>query len=101
MVSLLIKNARVVTPTMIWEQGWLLSRDGKIFRMGHGEVPDFDNVETIDADGLTLLPGFIDVHVHGALGHEAMDADADGLRTMAHFYAEHGVTSFLATTWTD
>jgi N-acetylglucosamine-6-phosphate deacetylase len=57
-------------------------------------------VTRIDGHGLTLLPGFIDVHVHGALGHEVMDADADGLAQMARFLAGHGVTSFLPTTWT-
>jgi N-acetylglucosamine-6-phosphate deacetylase len=47
-----------------------------------------------------LLPGFIDLHVHGARGHEVMDASSSGLEEMARFYASHGVTSFLATTWT-
>jgi N-acetylglucosamine-6-phosphate deacetylase len=69
--------------------------------IGHGDVPALDGVETLDTRGLTLLPGFIDVHVHGALGHETMDASPDGLRAMAKFYAQHGVTSFLATTWTE
>jgi N-acetylglucosamine-6-phosphate deacetylase len=46
------------------------------------------------------MPGFVDVHVHGAVGHEAMDGSADGLLDMARFYATRGVTSFLATTWT-
>ena len=47
-----------------------------------------------------MLPGFIDVHVHGAMGRDTMDADVDGLREMAAFYARHGVTGFLATTMT-
>ena len=34
------------------------------------------------------------------MGHEAMDASPDGLRQMARYYASHGVTGFLATTWT-
>ncbi len=49
---------------------------------------------------MALLPGFIDLHVHGAMGHEVMDADPDGLRAMGRFYASHGVTAFLPTTWT-
>jgi len=100
--DLLIKNARVITPVAAWPQGWLLCRAGRIAALGSGEVPDFNNgVETIDARGLTLLPGFIDLHVHGAVGHEAMDANPDGLRAMARFYAQHGVAAFLTATWTD
>src|SRR6185436_9224165 len=47
-----------------------------------------------------LLPGFIDLHVHGAMGYEVMDASPTGLEEISRFYASHGVTSFLATTWT-
>jgi N-acetylglucosamine-6-phosphate deacetylase len=58
----------------------------------------------LDASGCLVLPGFVDVHVHGAAGHDTMDltmdAGVDGLRPMAQFYARHGVTSFLATTMT-
>jgi len=96
---LLITNARIVSTPH--SNGWTLCEGRSIKAIGHGDAPAFDGVETIDARGLTLLPGFIDVHVHGALGHETMDASPDGLRAMAKFYAQHGVTSFLATTWTE
>ena len=69
--------------------------------MGQGTPPEFTAASNIDATSHTLLPGFIDVHVHGAMGHDARDASPDGLRAMAKFFAQHGVTSFLATTWTD
>lgn len=99
--SILIKNAQVMTPTAQLSQGWLLCRDGTIALIGAGEVPALDTDETIDAGGLMLLPGFIDVHVHGGVGHEMMDASPDGLRALARFYAQNGVTGFLATTWTE
>jgi N-acetylglucosamine-6-phosphate deacetylase len=99
--SFLIKNARVVTPTAVLERGWLFARDGKIRLMGTGAVPDVEADATLDANGLTLLPGFIDVHVHGGVGCEVMDASPDSLRSLAEFYATRGVSSFLATTWTD
>jgi N-acetylglucosamine-6-phosphate deacetylase len=99
--SLLITNAKIITPTAIIDRGWLVC-EGKLIRaIGWNDAPYYETVEQIDAEGLTLLPGFIDVHVHGGDGHEIMDANPDGLRAMARFYAQHGVTSFLATTWTD
>lgn len=97
---MLIHNARVVTPGGVWPNGWLLCRERQIAMMGAGDAPHFEGEQIIDAQGLVLLPGMIDVHVHGSMGCEAMDADAEGLRKMARFFAEHGVTAFLATTWT-
>lgn len=57
-------------------------------------------VAVLDAAGCTVLPGFIDVHVHGALGADTMDATPAALARMAHFAAQHGVTAFLPTTIT-
>lgn len=99
--DILIINADLVTPSHVISKGWLLIREGKIAALGAGEQPSLEGAATLDAGGRTLLPGFIDVHVHGGAGCEAMDAEPDGLRKMAAYYAQHGVTSFLATTWTD
>jgi N-acetylglucosamine-6-phosphate deacetylase len=57
-------------------------------------------IPSLDATGCVLLPGFIDLHVHGAAGADTMDATPEALATMAAFYARHGVTAFLATTMT-
>jgi N-acetylglucosamine-6-phosphate deacetylase len=100
---LLIENARLFTPNHPGLTGWLLVENGLIGVTGFGNTPDFSDdtsLKSLDARGANLLPGFIDLHVHGAMGHEVMDASASGLEEMARFYASHGVTSFLATTWT-
>jgi N-acetylglucosamine-6-phosphate deacetylase len=100
---LLIQNARLFTPNHPGLMGWLLAEGGVIHGIGFGNTPDFSSdasIRAVDARGHNLLPGFIDLHVHGAMGHEVMDASASGLEEMARFYASHGVTSFLATTWT-
>jgi N-acetylglucosamine-6-phosphate deacetylase len=100
---MLIYNARIFTPTSVWQPGWLLAEGKMIAAMGPGNPPEFEPgrvTRSIDAGGGLLLPGFIDLHVHGAMGREVMDGDPDGLREMARFYARHGVTAFLATTWT-
>ena len=64
-------------------------------------VPDVPaGAEIIDARGLYISPGFVDVHIHGYLGADASDGDPEGLRTLARGVLENGVTSFLPTTMT-
>ncbi len=94
---ILIFNARIPG---ISGQSWILSRDGKIDSLGQGAPDERADVLRIDAENRLLLPGFIDVHVHGGVGYESMDGSQDALRAMAQFYASHGVTSFLPSTWT-
>jgi N-acetylglucosamine-6-phosphate deacetylase len=99
----LIHNAIVLGPAGEEQHGWLLTRGEKIQAVGFGKTPELDPgvlTRKIDARGRKLLPGFIDLHVHGAVGHEVMDGSPEELREMACFYAKHGVTTFLATTWT-
>lgn len=98
---LLFQNAKIITPTVTFERGWLLTRDGKITAFAPYNAPNFDGVEIINAEGLTLLPGFIDIHVHGGNGYDVMDGNVQSLEAMAQYFAVSGVTSFLATTWTD
>ena len=54
----------------------------------------------VDGSGCTLLPGFIDVHIHGSGGADVMDATPESLETMSRFLVRHGVTGFYATTVT-
>lgn len=96
---MLITNARILTPHGVMR--WLSISDGKIVDMGAGDHPAVANSETFDAGGMTVLPGFIDVHFHGAAGHDVMDATPEALYGMAQFSARHGVTGFLATTLTN
>ena len=55
---------------------------------------------TKDYGDLRILPGFIDIHCHGADGFDTNDANPEGLRTWAKGIVDEGVTSFLATTLT-
>jgi N-acetylglucosamine-6-phosphate deacetylase len=100
---LLIHNAHLFTPRHAGLTGWVLVEKGLIRALGVGSTPEFsedESIQVIDAQGHNLLPGFVDLHVHGGAGHEVMDASPGGLEEMSRFYASHGVTSFLATTWT-
>lgn len=97
---LVFENVRLATADGTL-RGWLATDGSRIDAFGAGEPPEAAPDHTrIDGQGHLLLPGFIDVHTHGAVGHEVMDGSADGLREIARFLATRGVTSFLATTWT-
>ena len=56
--------------------------------------------ENIDLTGCTIVPGFIDIHIHGCAGHDTSDATPEGLEAMSHCLAERGVTSFCPTSMT-
>lgn len=58
------------------------------------------NARRIDLGDATLIPGFVDVHVHGAGGHDVMEAAPVALDRIAQTLARHGTTSFVATTVT-
>lgn len=98
---LLIKDARIIVPGRTLERGWLFAEDGSIAAFASGDPPEFGDGEIIGSDELTLLPGFIDLHAHGGNGFDVMQGNVEALRGMAQFFAAAGVTSFLATTWTD
>lgn len=54
----------------------------------------------VDAGGKYLVPGFVDIHTHGAMNEDFSDGKPAGLTKMSAYYAQNGVTSFLATTMT-
>ena len=71
--------------------------NGIITHVGNDDVI----TEEIACEGdLVLLPGFIDQHIHGAAGADAMDGSVDALKTIANAVASEGTTGFLATTMT-
>jgi N-acetylglucosamine-6-phosphate deacetylase len=102
MNGLLLRTGRVVCAHEVLDPGWIAITDGRIVDLGEGmpEAALADGRDVVDVGGATVLPGFVDVHVHGAVGHEVMDGTPAGLAEMSRFFATRGVTSFLATTWT-
>ena len=91
-----IINGRIVTPESVVE-GKVLVYDEKI--QGIVETAPA-GAEVIDAQGGYVIPGLVDMHIHGYLGEDASDGSYEGLKIMAEGVAKNGVTSFLPTTMT-
>lgn len=81
-------------------QNALTVENGRIVRAEPWNATTRPQPGDIDARHLTLVPGFIDIHVHGGVGLYLMDGTTDTLRTVAAHLARHGVTGFLSTTIT-
>ena len=95
MKKLLLRDARIVLPNRIIEDGTILIEDDRIVSVSENK-PSTD-AETLSLGGSTVLPGFIDVHIHGAVGVDVMEASADGLAEVSAYLATQGVTGWLAT----
>ena len=95
MKSVLLKNATVALPDRELAGAAVLVTDGKIAAVG-SDLRD-SAAEQIDLAGAILLPGFIDVHNHGAVGVDVMEATPDGLREVSAYLATQGVTGWLPT----
>jgi N-acetylglucosamine-6-phosphate deacetylase len=92
---ILLHNAEFITETGKSANKSVLIRDERI-----SEIFDADRSaakQKIDLQGLTVYPGFIDVHIHGAIGVDVNAATTDDLRRMARFLAENGTTAWLPT----
>lgn len=89
-------NAHVWTPEEEIAAATVLLEEGHIAAVGEGLAPPA-GAEVIDLAGLSLVPGFIDLHVHGGGGFSLMTEDAEEIRSYARWVVSKGVTSFLAT----
>lgn len=93
-----IINGKITTPVTTLTNHTLIIEDQKIVSITSGEVLAGDNDRVIDGRGYWVTPGLIDVHVHGAMGHDTMDATPEAIKAMGSYFASHGVTSYLPTT---
>ncbi len=92
---MIIKNCKIIFKDKI-EEGSVLIKNGKIKEIN----PTHNDSEVINAKGLYLAPGFIDIHIHGAGGYDTMDGTDEAINTISEVIMKHGTTSFLPTTMT-
>jgi len=101
-VRTIIHSGTLITPHETLPNHDLVIEDGLIASIQPAEqnLSASREVQHIDARGLWVIPGLIDMHVHGSAGSDTMDATPAAIQTMAEFFARHGVTSYLPTTIT-
>ena len=93
---MLLKNCNIVFLDRI-EKGSLLIENGIIKEINPSETKV---QKTIDCKGLYVSPGFVDVHIHGAGGHDTMDGTFEAINEISKTICKYGTTSFTPTTMT-
>ena len=93
---MIIKNGSVFQEDKSFAKKDLYIENGMIVN-GPDEVTDKTEV---DAEGLLVLPGLIDVHSHGAMGHDFSDGDMEGLKEILAYEFAHGITTYCPTSMT-
>lgn len=93
MKRFIIKNGNVVFPNGVHKAD-ILIEDGIIQKIGTIE----EDYDTVDADGLFVSPGLIDIHTHGGNGHDYMEGTLEAFKEAASLHLKHGVTSIVPTT---
>ena len=96
----ILVNAHVISPGVDLERATVVLADGKIVRVSAKPVAAKRGDLVIDVKGQYLMPGFIDVHTHGALTYDFCDADPKAVFEFAKAKLQEGVTTVLPTTLT-
>lgn len=92
---MVIKNGIVYGEDQCFQKRDIFIRDHQFV-----ENADSSDMEVIDAEGLYVLPGLVDVHSHGAVGYDFSDADAKGLAEILRYEKRCGITAYCPTTMT-
>jgi N-acetylglucosamine-6-phosphate deacetylase len=92
---LVIENARVVSAGALKANQRVICEGGKVVSVEGMKAPS-PSGEVVDAKGMCLAPGFIDLHIHGSGGH-LIDDGPDALAALCRLLPRYGVTSFLPT----
>lgn len=97
-----MKTVRFHNGTIVLEDRLLpngvVEVEGPRIRSVSPAAPPFDGQELVDLEGGYLVPGYIDLHIHGGDGADFMDGTPEAFRTVCRAHARHGTTSLLPTT---
>ncbi|MCR5343033.1 MAG: N-acetylglucosamine-6-phosphate deacetylase [Butyrivibrio sp.] len=88
-----ITGAKVFTENHIFTEKDICVQDGRI-------ADSSADSETFDGTGLMAIPGLVDIHFHGAVGHDFCDGDSEGLKEIAEYEAKSGILAICPATMT-
>ena len=95
---MIFRNGQLVAPSGIRSETEIIESGGKICDIR--PTTDYPQPDAFDLGGNYLAPGFIDLHVHGARGRDALEASGEAFRDICRYHASGGTTSLLLTTAT-
>src|SRR5919197_3512064 len=100
-MDLVIVARQLYTPLELVEHPIVLVEDGMVSNIISADAQETPKAaRVLDLEDAILFPGFIDMHVHGAGGHDVMENDPDALASVEKLLCAHGVTSYFPTTIT-
>lgn len=98
---LVLNNAKIISIKKIINNSFLVIKDNLIFRINEGKYNyEFQDAQVIDCHNQTIIPGFIDLHVHGGYGYSLMDGTIESINNFAKLVPKEGVTKFCYATVT-
>ena len=92
-----IINARILTPQGWLKDGSVIISDNKILEVTNCDLA-IVGAKLIDAKGMYIVPGGVEIHVHGGGGRDFMEGSEDAFRTAIKAHMQHGTTSIVPTT---
>jgi N-acetylglucosamine-6-phosphate deacetylase len=96
--DLILQGGRVVMPDRVLENATIIIEDSRIQSVSISPADaDAGEGHRLDLRGTTIFPGFIDIHIHGAVGVDTMAATSDDLFSISQFLATQGVTGWVPT----
>lgn len=95
-------HGTIVTPFQLLEDRIIIIEKGKIIAITDKkeDLAILKNVEIIEAQNKFIVPGYIDIHVHGGGGSDVMDGEYEAIKQVATTHSRFGTTAFLPTTMT-
>jgi N-acetylglucosamine-6-phosphate deacetylase len=95
---MILAGANLVLPDRILRAAHLRLEAGLIHEVSQSPISPRPDEQSLNLDGLFVAPGFIDLHIHGALGHDTMEATPEAFDTIVRHHAAGGTTALCLTT---